>query len=123
MKIEVENSGMRIDKYLMDKTDFSRSKIQKLINDDKIVVNGKTVKASYTLKEDDVIDIVSTDSEDMHVEAENIPLDIIYEDEYLIVVNKPSGMVVHPAPGNYSGTLVNALMYHCSNNLSSCIDH
>lgn len=118
MRIEVETDGIRLDKYLIDKADISRSKIQKLINDDKILVNDKSVKASYVVKDGDVIDIISTDDEDSDIVPENIPLDIVYEDEYLMVVNKPSGMVVHPAPGNYSGTLVNALMYHCNNNLS-----
>lgn len=118
MKIEVENSGVRIDKYLIDKTEFSRSKIQKFISDNKILVNDRPVKVSYIVKENDIIDIVSTDDVDTDIKPENIPLDIVYEDEYLMVVNKPSGMVVHPAPGNYSGTLVNALMYHCNNNLS-----
>lgn len=117
MRIEVELEGVRIDKYLIDKTDLSRSKLQKLISDGKILVNDREVKTSYIVKEGDIIDVLSTD-EDINIVPENIPLDIIYEDEYLLVVNKPSGMVVHPAPGNYSGTLVNALMYHCNNNLS-----
>jgi len=108
----------RIDKFLMDKLDFSRSKIQRLVDDELVLVNDKVVKASYVVKDGDIIK-VSEDSNDIDtIEAENIPLDIVYEDDYLLVVNKPSGMVVHPAAGNYSGTLVNALMYHC-NNLSS----
>ena len=119
MEVKVlANEGIRIDKYLMEVTDFSRSKIQKLIDDEKILVNNKKIKASYVVKLDDVISICDEIDYDMHVEAENIPLDIVYEDEYLLVVNKPSGMVVHPAPGHYSGTLVNALMYHCNDKLS-----
>lgn len=104
----------RIDKYLMQELSFSRSKIQRMIEKDFIVVNGKSVKSSYSLKEGDVIEIFSDYTEEVDVVPENIPLDIVYEDDYLLVVNKPSGMVVHPAVGNYSGTLVNALMFHCN---------
>ena len=118
MEIKVDNyDGVRIDKYLMDNTEFSRSKIQKLILSGNILVNGNSVKASYIVKNGDILTINYVD-EDTSVLPENIPLDIIYEDDYLLVVNKPSGMVVHPAVGNYSGTLVNALMYHC-NSLST----
>lgn len=119
MEIKVtEEENIRIDKYLMNNTEMSRSKIQKLISDGNILVNNMIVKASYLVKLDDIIFIGQVD-EDVDIVPENIYLDIVYEDEYLLVVNKPSGMVVHPAPGNYSGTLVNALMYHCNNNLSS----
>ena len=111
-----ENNQMRIDKYLMNQ-DISRSKIKKMIDNGYILVNNKSVKASYIVKEDDIITIMDYE-EDMDIVPQNIPLDIVYEDEYLLVVNKPSGMVVHPAPGNYKDTLVNALMYHCNNNLS-----
>ena len=114
----IDNDGVRLDKYLMEKMDVSRSKIQKLIDNENILVNGCVCKSSYVVKIDDNIEIKSMDDEEINVEAENIPLDIIYEDEYLLVVNKPSGMVVHPGNGNYNHTLVNALMYHC-NNLSS----
>ena len=118
MEIRVEeNSGIRIDKFLINSTDMSRSKIQKLIDDNYILVNNKSVKTSYIVKDGDIITINEYE-ENSDIIPENIPLDIVYEDEYLLVVNKPSGMVVHPAPGNYSGTLVNALMYHCNNNLS-----
>ena len=115
MEIKVTLSeGMRLDKYLMEELDVSRSKVQKLINNDKILVNGNVSKASYVVKLDDLIQVISMEDEVMNVEAEDIPLDIIYEDEYLLVVNKPSGMVVHPGNGNYNHTLVNALMYHCN---------
>lgn len=117
MIIDEENKGLRLDKYLTNNTDYTRSKVQKMIDNNKILVNGKSVKASYVLKEGNTIDIEEYE-EDIDITPENIPLDIYYEDEDLIVVNKPSGMVVHPAPGNYSGTLVNALMYH-TNNLST----
>ena len=112
-----ENNQVRLDKYLMDIQDISRSKIQKMIDNGYILVNDKSVKASYVVKENDIIDIMDYE-EDIDIIPQNIPLDIVYEDEYLLVVNKPSGMVVHPAPGNYKDTLVNALMYHC-NKLSS----
>ena len=114
----VDNNGIRLDKYLMDKLDVSRSKVQKLIENGKILVNGNTAKTSYVVKIDDVIVVLSMEDEIMDVFPENIPLEIVYEDEYLLVVNKPSGMVVHPGNGNYDHTLVNALMYHC-NNLST----
>lgn len=109
---------IRIDKYLMDKLDYSRSKIQRMIKSGDILVNDKNIKSSYILKLNDNIYINNDYSEEVDFVAEDIPLDIYYEDEYLLIVNKPSGMVVHPANGNYSGTLVNALMFHC-NQLSS----
>lgn len=117
MIIDNNNAGKRIDKYLGETTEYTRSKIQKMIENKNVLVNDKEVKASYTLKENDVLEITEY-IEETDILPENIPLDIYYEDEDLIVVNKPSGMVVHPAPGNYTGTLVNALLYH-TNNLSS----
>lgn len=121
MEIKVlDLDGVRIDKYLTSSTDMSRNKIKKLIDNEKINVNGKIVKASYIVKIDDLITIDdSLIDEDIDIVAENIPLDIVYEDEYLLVVNKKSGMVVHPGNGNYHNTLVNALMYHCNTNLST----
>lgn len=117
MIINSTESGERIDKYLQQKTEYTRSKIQKMIESGNITVGGKTVKPGYILKENDEIEITEY-VENTDIEPENIPLDIYYEDDDLIVVNKPSGMVVHPAPGNYHGTLVNALLYH-TKNLSS----
>ena len=114
----IDNDGIRLDKYLMEKLDVSRSKIQKLIDNENILVNGNVSKASYVVKIDDIIEVLSMEDEVIDIEAENIPLDIVYEDDYLLVVNKSSGMVVHPGNGNYNHTLVNALMYHC-NQLSS----
>lgn len=111
----IDNDGIRIDKYLLDKLDISRNKIQKLINDNNILVNGKSVKASYIVRVDDLIECDFEYKEKIDILPEDIPLDIVYEDNDLLVVNKPSGMVVHPAVGNYSHTLVNALMYHCNN--------
>ena len=114
----IDNDGIRLDKYLMEKLDVSRSKVQKLIDNKNILVNDNVSKASYVVKIDDKIEIISMEDEIIDIDAENIPLDILYEDEHLLVVNKPSGMVVHPGNGNYNHTLVNALMYHC-NKLSS----
>lgn len=113
------NVGIRLDKYLMDLLDISRSKAQKLIDNGNILVNGNVSKSSYSVKLDDIIEVLSMEDEKVDILPEKIDLDIVYEDEYLLVVNKPSGMVVHPGNGHYSGTLVNALMYHCNNNLSS----
>ena len=109
----IEDERIRLDKYLMDHTDYSRSKIQKMVRDKAILVNGKNVRNSYLLAYGDEI-VINEYHEDMDIVPEDIKLDIYYEDEYLLVVNKPSGMVVHPANGNYHGTLVNALMYHCN---------
>lgn len=117
MIVGSEDVGKRIDKYLGENTEYTRSKIQKMIENKNVTVNGKEVKSSYILKENDMVEITEY-IEETDILPENIPLDIYYEDDDLIVVNKPSGMVVHPAPGNYTGTLVNALLYH-TNNLSS----
>ncbi len=118
MEVVADVSNTRIDTYLSSKLDYSRSKISKLIEQDTIKVNGKSVKSSYLLKEGDIITVGEVEEETISVEPENIPLDIVYEDSDVIVVNKPNGMVVHPAIGNTKGTLVNALLYH-SKELSS----
>lgn len=118
MIINVSDNEDRLDKYLLDKIEVSRSKLQKMINNGNVLVNGNKVKNSYVVKIDDEITIDENYQEKIDILPENIPLDIVYEDDDLLVVNKKSGMVVHPAPGNYSGTLVNALMYHC-NSLST----
>ena len=109
---------LRIDKYLISCLEMSRSKIQRMIETGNVLVNGLEIKNNYVLKIDDVISINDDYSEEVDILPQDIKLDIVYEDDYLLVVNKPSGMVVHPAPGNYKDTLVNALMFHC-NNLSS----
>lgn len=106
-----EQDGLRIDSYLASKMELSRSKIQKLIQEDQVLVNGKTVNRSYCVKMGDIIDVEEDLDYELHVVAEDLPLDIVYEDDDLIVLNKASGMVVHPAPGHYTGTLVNALLY------------
>ena len=112
IRIESNDLGKRIDVVIMEHSDYSRSKVQKLIEDDKVLVNDKEIKSSYKVKEGDLITYEEYVEEDMNLVAEDIPLNIIYEDNDVIVVNKENGMVVHPAPGNYHGTLVNALLYH-----------
>lgn len=111
--ILVEEEGIRIDRFLSERMDLSRTRIQELAKEGKIQVNGIPVKSSYKVELDDEIMIEIPEATPIDVLPENIPLDILYEDEDIIVVNKPKGMIVHPAPGIYSGTLVNALLYHC----------
>ena len=118
MNIISKVSNVRLDKYLTIELDMTRSNIINNIKNGNILVNGKMVKSGYNLKENDEISI-NIEYEDNKLEAENIPLDIVYEDQYLIVVNKKSGMVVHPGAGNKKNTLVNALIYHTNNNLSN----
>ena len=113
--INNSENNKRIDLYLIDKIDMSRSKIQDKLKKGEILVNEKQVKSSYILKENDVISFNIEEKIDTDIEPENIPLDIVYEDNDVIVVNKKNGMVVHPAPGNNHGTLVNALLYHSKN--------
>lgn len=109
----------RIDKYLADyETEHSRTYIQKLIADGNVTVNGKAVKSNYKLVEGECIRFLLPEPMPLNILPENIPLDIVYEDDDIIIINKPKDMVVHPAPGHLSGTLVNALLYHCKDNLS-----
>lgn len=118
--VEDTADNIRIDKYLKELLpDQSRSYIQKLLKDGHILVNNSIIKPNYKVKADDRIQIDIPEPIEANIEAENIPLDIIYEDNDVLIVNKPKEMVVHPAPGNYSGTLVNALMYHCKDSLSN----
>ncbi len=112
-----QESGIRLDKYIKIE-DIPRSQIQKLIDTGNAYVNGKQAKGSQKLKIGDEIILNVPKPRELDIAAENIPLDIVYEDEHMLVINKPQGMVVHPAPGNYEGTLVNALMYHCKGSLS-----
>ena len=109
----IDVPGERIDSYIASVTELSRSNVQKLIESGAILVNGKICKANYKLRTGDVAEIQMPETEDIEALPENIPLDIIYEDSDIIVINKARGMVVHPAAGNYTGTLVNALLYHC----------
>jgi len=119
IKLTADCSGERIDRFLSENLEnLSRSYIQKLQNKKKITVNQKSAKANYKINENDEIDILIPDPEMLDILPEEIPLDILYEDSDILVVNKPKGMVVHPAPGHYSHTLVNAVMYHCEHNLS-----
>lgn len=110
MNVKVEENNKRIDQYLSNKLDLSRSKIQKLIKNDQILLNGGKISASTLVHIDDSITINDDLTFSTTIEKEDIPLDIVYEDEYLLIINKASGMVVHPAPGHYSNTLVNALL-------------
>lgn len=111
--------GIRVDKFLSEQIpDKSRSFISSLINDGNALVNGNVISKSYLLKNGDCVSVSIPEAVEYSAKAENIPLEIVYEDDDLIVVNKPKGMVVHPAAGNYSGTLVNALLYHCKGQLS-----
>lgn len=117
--VSEESEEERIDKYLNELMDsVSRSYIQKLLSDGNITVNGKNVKSNYKVRQEDDIRIFLPTAITPDIVPENIPLSILYEDDDVIVVNKPKNMVVHPAPGHYNGTLVNALLYHCAGNLS-----
>lgn len=117
--LKAGRSGERIDRFLSeDLEDLSRSYIQKLLKEGRILVNGKPVKANYKLNEGDEILAAIPDPEVLDIRPENIPLDILYEDSDILVVNKPKGMVVHPSPGHYSHTLVNAILWHCGDQLS-----
>ena len=116
--IDDERNLIRLDKYLTSNTDISRSKISEMIKEGLVLVNGKKAKSSYILRLNDNIEIIGTLKIETNAKAEDIPLDIVYEDDNLMVINKPSGMVVHPAAGHFSGTLVNALLAH-TKNLSS----
>lgn len=118
--VSAEDASVRIDRWISDVIpDLTRSAVQKMIADGNTAVNGKTVSKNYKVSAGDVVRVMIPEPVELSAEPENIPVDIVYEDDDLLVVNKPKGMVVHPAAGNYSGTLVNALMYHCKGRLSS----
>ena len=117
--VDPSDAGERIDKVICSLNgEFTRSGVQKMIDRNAVSVNGSTVSKNYKVKANDKISLVVPKAENLDVSAEKIPLDIRYEDNDLLVVNKPKGMVVHPAAGNYTGTLVNALLYHCKDSLS-----
>lgn len=119
IEVDDENEGERIDKFLsVLLVDTSRTSIQKSIENGSVLVGGEPVNKKYKVQTGDEVKICEEELKPLDAEPENIPLDIVFEDEHLLVVNKPRGMVVHPAPGNYSGTLVNALLYHCKDSLS-----
>ena len=114
-----EYEGIRIDKLISELIDsLSRTYIKKLIDDKKVFCNGKNVKASFSVSEGDHISMEIPPVEVPQIKPENIPLDILYEDNDVVIVNKPKDMVLHPAAGHYEGTLVNGIMYHCKDNLS-----
>lgn len=118
IKVDNINADNRVDIFLTDKLEnLTRSNIQKLIKDNCVTVNKKNIKHNYRVKNGDIIDVILK-VEELNIKPEKMELDIIYEDKYLIVLNKEKGVVVHPASGNYTGTLVNGLMYHCKGNLS-----
>lgn len=119
MEVMPEMEGERIDKCICSyMNNLSRSYIQKIIKDAKVYVNDTVVKANYRVHVDDKVCFIIPDCEEPSIPPQDIPLDIIYEDKDILIVNKPKNMVVHPAPGHYEGTLVNAVMYHCKNELS-----
>ncbi|WP_010243185.1 RluA family pseudouridine synthase [Acetivibrio cellulolyticus] len=120
IKLVSEESGVRIDAWISSRLkEYSRSYIQKLLNDGHVLVNGSLVKSNYKIKSSDEITVQIPEPEVLDIVPENIEIPVLYEDEHVLVVNKPKGMVVHPAAGNYSGTLVNALMDYCGDSLSS----
>ena len=120
MEIKISDllAPVRLDKLLSDMTELSRSAAARLCEDGAVLLNGKPADKKATVKNGDTVEYNLPEPEPSEVLPENIPLDIVYEDSDIIVINKPKGMVVHPAPGNYTGTLVNALLYHCKDSLS-----
>ncbi|WP_294952789.1 RluA family pseudouridine synthase [uncultured Eubacterium sp.] len=115
----VQNAGVRIDRFLTDNIpEITRSAVQKIIDEANVTVNGEVVPKNYKCRVGDNVDVTVPDAKPLEAVGQNIPIDIVYEDEHLLVVNKPKGMVVHPANGNPDGTLVNALLYHCGDSLS-----
>lgn len=118
--VDTDANNMRIDRFISERmADTSRSYIQKLIKDELVTVDSKVVKSNYKVKEGEWVKIVLPEPVSLDIEAENIPLDILYEDSDVLLVNKPKDMVVHPSAGHVTGTLVNALLYHCKDSLSS----
>ncbi len=114
-----EDAGVRIDRYLSDQCqEVSRSYLQKLLKDEAVLVSGKPVKSNYKVNAGDNIELSMPEAVEPEIEAEELDLDVLYEDKDIIIINKPKGMVVHPAAGHYSGTLVNGLMAHCRQDLS-----
>ena len=119
LNVENHEQNLRIDKFLADRMpEQSRSYLQKLIKDGNITVNQNIVKPNYKVQEKDFVHVSLPEPEEPDIVPENIPLDILYEDDAILIINKPKGMVVHPSAGHYTGTVVNAVMYHCNGNLS-----
>ena len=119
MKIVSDKNGIRLDAYLAEKLELSRAFVKKMFDENKLLVNNKEPKASLKVKEGDIIEYELPEIKELSAKAQDIPLEIVYEDDYLLVINKPVGMVVHPAPGNSDNTLVNAVMSHCEGRLST----
>lgn len=117
-KIIVDESGKRIDKYISEKLDLTRSRVQKLIDDGMVTINGNVAKSSAKVNEGEVLSVEIPELKPLEIVPEEIPLNILYDDDDIIVIDKPKGMVVHPANGNYTGTLVNAIMSKFGDNLS-----
>ena len=113
-----EAVGARLDAFCAEAAGISRSQAARLIEEGCVLVSGRTEAKKYAVREGDKVVLTLPECREIEALPENIPLDVVYEDDYIIVINKPKGMVVHPAPGNYSGTLVNALLYHCRDSLS-----
>ena len=117
--VNISNSGMRLDAFIADKMiNLSRTMVKKLVEDGNITVNGKIQKVSYRVQENDMIDVIVPEAKELDLKAQDIPVDVVYEDSDIIVVNKQKGLVVHPANGNWDGTLVNAIMAICKDSLS-----
>lgn len=116
--VGADRGGVRIDTYIAEKLSLSRSAAQRLIADGQVTVGGNVCAKNYKTRLGDMIEVTIPPAVDCEAKPENIPLDVVYEDDDIIIVNKPCGMVVHPSPGHDSGTLVNALMYHCGSSLS-----
>ena len=112
--VSIEQSGIRLDKYLSNVlSDFSRTHIEKIIDEGLVNVNDKVAKSSLKVKENDVVTLTLPETKELEINKEDIPLDIVYEDKDILIINKPQGMVVHPSNGHYEHTLVNAILYHC----------
>ena len=118
LTVTKEAAGTRLDAFCAEAAGISRSQAARLIEEGCILVSGRTEAKKYAVREGDEVVLTLPECREIEALPENIPLDVVYEDDYIIVINKPKGMVVHPAPGNYSGTLVNALLYHCKDSLS-----
>lgn len=117
--VEQEDAGKRLDVFLADKNqELSRSAIQRMVKEEQILINSKKAKVSYNVQPDDIIVMEEPEAKEIEIKAQNIPLEVIYEDKNIIVINKPKGLVVHPANGNPDGTLVNAIMAICKDSLS-----
>ena len=118
MELKVQDPNNRIDKYIAENTEYTRTAVQRLIESKNILVNGKETKVSYKVQEGDIIEIIPEEIKETDLIGEDIPLDVIYEDKDILVVNKQKGLVVHPGNGNPNGTLVNAIINHCKGELS-----